>query len=386
MFGRRPATQCVEPIAPVLRRIHTLAADFGVFVLDLSGRVASWNALAERVSGYHADEILGRKLSRIYALSAGALDNSVTERRLARTLKIAAATGRCEDRASLVSKGAGSFWVEIAVTAVRDSSGDPCGFGCTIRDISESYRMQLELIGVRDAELESSRFKSAFLSNISHEFRTPLNIILGYSDLIGEYLAEDHDSGQKDSAEAVARACKRLLRTLDAVLDYSKLESRSFAISPRTLKLAPLIRRLIGEHAAQASEKGLRLTCAFDNDDVAVTTDEYCVMHSVRNLIENAIKFTEHGSVAVRLYRESSGAVCITVSDTGIGVDKDYLPHLLEPFSQEDSGDTRRFEGAGLGLALSRRYLELNGASLTAHSDKGVGSSFTIRFARATER
>jgi signal transduction histidine kinase len=108
-------------------------------------------------------------------------------------------------------------------------------------------------------------------------------------------------------------------------------------------------------------------------------------MHSVRNLIENAIKFTERGGVAVRLYREVSGAVCITVSDTGIGVDKDYLPHLLEPFSQEDSGDTRRFEGAGLGLALSRRYLELTGASLSAHSAKGVGSSFTIRFARAAE-
>jgi signal transduction histidine kinase len=88
----------------------------------------------------------------------------------------------------------------------------------------------------------------------------------------------------------------------------------------------------------------------------------------------------------VRLFRESSGAVCITVSDTGIGFDKDYVPRLLEPFSQEDSGYTRRFEGAGLGLALSRRYLELNGASLTAHSDKGVGSIFTICFAADAEQ
>ncbi len=372
-------------MAPLLRRIHTLAADFGVFVLDLCGRVASWNALAERVSGYQADEILGRKLSRLYARSAGAVDKSVAERQLTRTLRIAAATGRCEDRVSLASKGVASFWVEITVTAVRDSNGDPCGFGCTIRDISESRQSQLDLAGVRDTELESSPLRSAFLSNISHEFRTPLNIILGYSDLIGEYLAANRDSSQRDNAEAVARACKRLLRTLDAMLDYSQIESHSFAISPRTLELAPLIRRLIGEHADQASEKGLRLTCALDTDDIAVTTDEYCVMHSVRNLIENAIKFTERGGVAVSLYREVSGAVCITVTDTGIGVDKDYLPHLLEPFSQEDSGDTRRFEGAGLGLALSRRYLELNGASLSAHSDKGVGSSFTIRFARAAE-
>jgi CheY-like chemotaxis protein len=103
--------------------------------------------------------------------------------------------------------------------------------------------------------------------------------------------------------------------------------------------------------------------------------------HSLRNLIENAIKFTECGGATIRAYRDASGAACISVADTGIGIQRSFLPHLLEPFSQEDSGLTRRFEGAGLGLALTRGYLELSGAQLTVLTEKGRGSTFTIHFA-----
>ena len=374
---KRGVPQYVEAIAPRLRQIHKAAAAFGVFVLDSSGHVVSWNALARQASGYRAEEILGRNLACLYP------NDEAADGRLARALAIAAATGRFEDQASLVSKGGVSFWAEIVVTAVRDATGNLCGFACMIRDLSEPKRGQVELASARAAALESSRLKSAFLANISHEFRTPLNIILGYSDLIGEHLAEVRDTSQKVCLEAVARACKRLLRTLNAVLDYSKLDSRSFLVNPRTVALIPLIRKLIDELEPQASQKGLRLAFEFGDNALSVPIDEYCLTHSLRNLLENAIKFTERGSPTIRLYREASGAVCLSVTDTGIGIERAFFPHLLEPFSQEDSGMTRRFEGAGLGLALTRRYLELNGASLTVRSEKGLGSTFTIHFAGA---
>jgi PAS domain S-box-containing protein len=270
---------------------------------------------------------------------------------------------------------------DVGMRGLTDIGGAP-GVLVNIRDISARKRAEVELAGARDAALESSRLKSAFLANMSHEFRTPLNIILGYNELIGEHLAETRDSSQVESVEAVARACKRLLQTLNAVLDYSKLESRSFPVNPLRIKPVPLIRGLIAELMPQVSKKGLTLAFAFDDETVTVAFDEYCLTEALRNLLENAIKFTEHGSATVGLTRDESGGICLNVTDTGIGIDAAYQAHLLEPFSQEDCGMSRRFEGAGLGLALTRRYLELNGATLSVRSEKGAGSTFTIHFRR----
>ncbi len=303
------------------------------------------------------------------------------EGRLARTLRYAAATGRCEDQMSLIGKGAAPFCAEVIVSAVRDARHSLCGFACLIRDIAGRKRGQSDLPGTCEPPLEAPGLKYAFLSTISHEIRTPLNIILGYSDLIAENLAEMRNTSQKDYLEAVARACKRLLRTLDAMLDFSKLEAGQFPVDRRTVALVPLIQRLLSELEPLASQKGLELVFVFEEESAAVKVDEYCLINSLRNLIENAIKFTDRGSVTVRLNRGPGNAARISVSDTGIGVAAAYMPHLLEPFSQEDSGITRRFEGAGLGLALTQRYLELNSAGLIARSEKGVGSTFTIHFA-----
>jgi PAS domain S-box-containing protein len=356
-----------------LRRIHAAASDFGVFVLDPAGHVMSWNELAELASGYRADEILGHKLSFLYTETENG--------RLARALTFAAASGRCEDQAMLVGKGNASIQAEIAVTAVRDGNRNLCGFACVIRDISSRTRGEREFRNVRDAAVEFSRLKSTFLANISHEFRTPLNIILGYSDLIAEHLAEVRDTSQKDCFEAVARASNRLIRTLNAVQDYAQLESRSLPVNPRPVILIPLLRGLLNEVEPQALRKDLALVVAIEDEDAVTIIDEYCLRQALHNLIDNAIKFTERGSVTTRVYREPGGTICIGISDTGIGIGGAYMQHLMEPFSQEDSGITRRFEGVGLGLALTHRYLELNGARLTVQSEKGRGSNFTIHFA-----
>jgi hypothetical protein len=370
----------LKGIDPRLRQIHQAAAPFGVFILDLSGHVMSWNTLATEATGYRAEEILGRNLAWFYSHGEAVND------RLAGTLAKARDLGHFIDQTSLLDNTGERFRAEVTLTPVRDGKRDLCGFACMIRrfrDLSARPPEKFELAQANESAIESARLKSAFLANISHEFRTPLNIIVGYSDLIGEHLAEVHDTSQNESLEAVGRACKRLLRTLNAVLDYSKLESRSLSENPQTVALVPLIRRVLDEFEPLASQKALRLAFEFKDQTIAATCDEYCLTHSLRNLIENAIKFTECGGATVRVYRDASEAVCISVADTGIGIARDFLPHLLEPFSQEDSGLTRAFEGAGLGLALTRRYLELSGAQLTVLTEKGRGSTFTIHFVRS---
>jgi PAS domain S-box-containing protein len=374
---KRGDGEYLEGIDPRLRQVHKTASAFGVFVLDLSGNVMSWNALAANATGYRAEEILGRNLSCLYSHHETA---DPADHALAQALASAGASGRFADQAALVGKTGVSFLAEVILTPVGDATRNPCGFACLIRELPEQRK--ISIASARDAALESSRLKSAFLANISHEFRTPLNIIVGYSDLIAEHLAEVHDTSQNESLEAVARACQRLLRTLNALLDYSKLETHSLPENPQTITLVPLLRRLLNEFEPQASQKGLRVALEFDDPTISATCDEYCLSHSLRHLLENAIKFTERGGATVRLHRDATGAICISVADTGIGIEHTFLPHLLEPFSQEDSGITRRFEGAGLGLALTRRYLELSGAHLTVLTEKGLGSTFTIHFAQ----
>jgi signal transduction histidine kinase len=247
-------------------------------------------------------------------------------------------------------------------------------------DLAERLRVQAELAQARDAALESVRLKSAFLANVSHEIRTPLNIITGYNDLIAHRFEELGDDSQRETLEAVERASRRLIRTVQSILDMSRFETSTFETNPTQVALAPLVEQITREFRQFAEAKGIVLTCEIADPDGAVEFDEYCLSQALVNLVDNAIKFTERGAVIVRLRPDAGGKPCLEVRDTGIGIDKQYRSKLFERFSQEESGYGRRFEGSGLGLALVKHYLDLNGASLAVETEKHKGSRFTIYF------
>jgi signal transduction histidine kinase/ActR/RegA family two-component response regulator len=236
-----------------------------------------------------------------------------------------------------------------------------------------------------EAALEASRVKSAFIANTSHEIRTPLNVITGYVDLIGEHLTEQNDESLKDYIEGTRRACERLLRTIGNMLDISKIEAGAFDLAPTRLEIGRWLEHLLADFRVMAEQKGIALTCTIEVPDASVIFDEYCLTQALTNLLDNALKFTNRGSVTCRLYRESDGTLCLEIRDTGIGIGEEYLPHLFEPFSQERSGLARQFQGSGLGLALTRRYLELNGARISVKTEQGQGTTFTIQFPPESE-
>jgi signal transduction histidine kinase len=251
-----------------------------------------------------------------------------------------------------------------------------------LRESEERYRLLVgELTAARDAALESSRLKSAFLANMTHEVHTPLNIILGYADLMAERLGELGDEQHaREFGDPVRRSGNRLLETINAILEISKMEAGAYKLVPRDIRLADFAARLLAEFKVLAARKGLELSARIDAPGAVVKFDENCLSNALTNLLQNAIKFTERGTVSVRVYRDSTGVDCLEVADSGVGIDAAYVPHVFEPFSQENTGLTRKFEGVGLGLALVRKYLELNGARITVASEKGMGSIFTIRF------
>jgi two-component system, sensor histidine kinase and response regulator len=255
-----------------------------------------------------------------------------------------------------------------------------------VTSVVDRLREQRDLLeAARDAALEASRLKSAFIANVSHEIRTPLNVITGYTELIGEHLAEQKDESLKDYAEGTQRACARLLRTIGNILDISKIETGAFNLVPTRLEIGPLLERLLADFRLMAERKGIALTHTIDTPGASVVFDEYCLTQALTNLLDNALKFTERGAITCRLYRAPDGTLCLEIRDTGMAISEEYLPHLFEPFSQERSGSSRQFQGSGLGLALTSKYLELNGAKISVQTEKGKGTTFTIHFLRESE-
>jgi PAS domain S-box-containing protein len=326
--------------------------------------------------GYSPAEAIGRRLQDLGMFPPGRLEEK--EQYLALVL---AGAGAQHFETQRLHKDGRLLDAAVTLVPLHDSNGKLSGVASLVRDITEMKRATRELAQAHDAALESSRLKSAFIANMSHEIRTPLNIIVGYCDVIADHLAELNDHSQRASLEAIARGCERLTRTIDSILDISKIEVGAITLRPVSLELGSLIERLIQDFRIAAERKGITLSSAIETTEAGVVFDEYCLNQALTNLLDNAIKFTDRGAVTLRLYRApDGGTLCLELCDTGIGIGQEFLPQLFSPFSQEQSGNTRRFEGTGLGLTLVRKYLELNSARVSVESEKNKGTTFTVTF------
>ncbi|MDO8549290.1 MAG: ATP-binding protein, partial [Ignavibacteria bacterium] len=158
----------------------------------------------------------------------------------------------------------------------------------------------------------------------------------------------------------------------------SLIQTGNFNINLEKIDLKDLLFKLIYEFNSLAKEKDLQLNFDPGNVESFILGDEYTLAQTFQNLIDNAIKYTEHGKVEVKIYSNGNGKINVDVKDTGIGISQEYMPNLFKPFSQEEDGYSRKFEGNGLGLALTKKYIELNNADIKVNSKKGEGTTFTV--------
>jgi signal transduction histidine kinase len=220
-----------------------------------------------------------------------------------------------------------------------------------------------------------NRLKGAFIRNMSHEMRTPLTGIIGLAD----FLAEEVEGAHREHIRLIRSSGERLLELMDSVLDLSMLESETFRLNPERIDVAETLRAVAESIRPLAERKGLFLKVEGAAESVQATLDRSYVERILKKLIGNAVKFTEKGGIALSLSAED-GRVSITVSDTGIGIGKAFRPSLFEAFEQESSGKTRSHEGSGLGLALTKRMVEVMGGTIHLTSKKSRGSTFTVSF------
>ncbi|WP_168061666.1 ATP-binding protein [Candidatus Manganitrophus noduliformans] len=351
----------------------------GVVYHNAWGKIISVNPAAERILGLTLDQMPGRTS---FDLSWRAIHEDGSHfPEESHPAIVALKTGKAVRNVVM-----GIFhpreeayrWINInAVPQFHPGEEKPYQVYTTFDDITERKRGEEDLKQkTREAE-EANRAKSHFVSIISHELRTPLNAIIGYSGLLKRpNVAEDPAKGA-ERIDRIYYNAHILLELINNLLNLNRMEAGQMPVEAETVFLADVVGGIVENLRPMGEEKGL--TVAFINEDgpLPIHSDSKKIEQIVTNLITNAIKFTDHGSVTIRLSDHSTEQrACIEVSDTGIGIGESDLPHLFEPFYQADPSDTRSYEGTGLGLSIVKKFTELLGGTVRVASALGAGATF----------
>jgi PAS domain S-box-containing protein len=372
-------------------------------------RILYVNPAFTRLTGYEPDEVIG-KTPRI-------LQGPKTDRSMLDRLRRDLATKQ-HFRGETVNyrKDGSEYVVEWHIAPMRNADDEVTHWVATQRDMTERRkaeeqvrRLNVDLearVRERTAELEAknqeleaeiaerrqaeealkeakeaaeaaNRAKSTFLANMSHEIRTPLTGIMGLSDILGRKIATEHQR----YAHLITSSGKRLMETLNSVLDFARLEADQVHLTPDAFDLAAFVRETVQITEPVAQQQELYLTCDVP-DRLPVRLDKGAIDRILSNLIGNALKFTDEGGVIVRLAPTSDDRLRLVVSDTGIGIADQFLPRLFDEFQQESTGTARSHEGSGLGLSIVRRLVELMDGTIAVESPDDGGTTFTITLPR----
>jgi len=246
-------------------------------------------------------------------------------------------------------------------------------------------RTKLLAKAVKDAE-EASKAKSSFLAKMSHELRTPLNAIIGYSEILREDAVDDGDTRTADDLDKVLNAARHLLGLINDVLDISKIEAGKMELYLETFELGKVVNEVIATAAPLISKKGNTLALDCPADIGAMHADATKLRQMLLNLLSNASKFTEKGTITLKVTRLPDGeTIELAVIDTGIGMTPEQLGRLFQAFSQADASTASKYGGTGLGLAISKQFAQMMNGDIIVTSSAGVGSNFTIRLPATVE-
>ncbi|HJT18263.1 MAG TPA: PAS domain S-box protein, partial [Thermoanaerobaculia bacterium] len=391
MTNHRMAEETLRRSEEMFRLLVDSVQDYAIFMLDPSGRVTSWNHGAERIKGYAPEEIIGKHFSVFYTPEDRAAHKPEHNLELARN------EGRIEDEGWRVRNDGTRFWANVVITAVHDDSGELRGFAKITRDITarrdaeETRRMLYEQREARlraeeekhraemsyRAAQEANRAKDEFLMTLSHELRTPMTAIVGWSRMLPSI--PPSDPMFPEAIRAIARSATLQAKLIDDVLDVSRIVSGKLRLELSEVDLRSILKSAMDAVKPSADARSIRVTMTVDNDIGTITADPTRLQQIVWNLLTNAVKFTPRdGRVELSAHMTRS-SVQISVTDSGEGIDPEFLPHVFEPFKQAETPSTRVHGGLGLGLSIVRYMSEAHGGSVSAESaGRGKGAKFTV--------
>lgn len=360
--------------------------EHAIFMLDDEGRVTHWNQGAERLLGYSEAEMIGRSGQILFTPEDQARGEHERE------IATAKATGSASDDRWHLRKDGSRFFVTGLMSAVLDAQGRRIGLAKIMRDSTErqaaaaerEHLLERERAARAEAE-RTSRLKDDFLATLSHELRTPLNAIFGWTQILKSGDLEPADLEQ--GLDVIERNARVQVKLIEDLLDMSRIISGKVRLDVQTVSIASAVNAAMDTVRTAAEAKEIRLNAVFHGAGATVIADPNRLQQIVWNLLSNAIKFTpRNGRVQVSVSRDAD-SVLISVSDNGIGIHPDFLPHVFERFRQGDASTTRQHTGLGLGLSIVKQLVELHGGQVAAESaGEGRGATFSVSIPLAAPR
>jgi PAS domain S-box-containing protein len=369
---RKEAELALAVLAAIVK-----SSDDAIYVVDLDGVITNWNQGAEWLYGYTAQEAIGQPVTMLISPERGESEKDILERLRRGEHLEHFETGRRRKDGSEVA-------ISLTVSPIKNSQGELIGTSRIARDITERKRAEetthaayeRESAARAEAE-EANRLKDEFLANASHELRSPLNSILGWARMLRDKRLDEE--GAAHALEVIYRSARAQTQLIGDLLDVSRIITGKLRLDVSMVDLIPIIEAAMDVVRPAADAKEIKLISALDSVAGPVLGDADRLQQVVWNLLSNAVKFTPAGGqVMVRLERDGAG-VTLTVSDTGVGIEPEFLPFVFDRFRQFANDPARAAGGLGLGLAIVRHLVESHGGTVSAASrGRGQGSTFTV--------
>ena len=352
------------------------ALDYGIVTLDAEGCVVLWNAGAQRIYGYAADEVIGRFADFMQPIA----DRELYP--LRQSLDDVAVNGRTTAERFHMRKNGDIFFINGTLSPMHDDTGQLRGYIVITRDRTQQRQAQDALMDARNAAEAANIAKTEFLANMSHEIRTPMNAIIGLSTILAS--SQPLTDRQREFIRTLQTSADSLLVLINDLLDIAKIEARSVELEYIPFSLGQMVQEVISMMSVAAREKRLDFT----GDTTAIgrrlhVGDPTRLRQVIVNLCGNAIKFTDQGFVRLSVTAEplddDRDMVVIRVADSGIGIPADKVDGIFNKFVQADASINRKYGGTGLGLAITRTLTEIMGGTITLDTTPNQGSVFEVR-------
>jgi PAS domain S-box-containing protein len=378
-------------IAPLRLAAIVASSDDAIISKDLNGIVTSWNAAAERMFGYTAEEMIGRSIKTIIPADRLQEEDNVLAQIRAGLPVEHFETVRKHKHGRLID-------MSLTVSPIRDSAGTIIGASKIARDITEHKRLieaerlaatmeeaaRRQLLEAENRRMqEANRLKGEFVANMSHELRTPLNSIIGFAELIADERLGPVGGRYPEFARTMLNSAQHLLRLINDILDLAKVESGKIELQPHHVVVRDLVNDVTTIIKGIAKQRNIRITIDVDPTVDVLHLDPIRLKQVLYNYLSNAIKFSrEGGTVVLRVVPDGPDHFRIEVQDFGIGIRPEDFNRLFVEFQQLDSTTAKEFQGTGLGLALTKRIVEAQGGTVGVDSVPGSGSTFTATLPR----